>query len=150
MGAVDRVVVEYVGVSVGWVQQQQKQLVAQQQPEQQKQLEQQQQQQRQERLLCWFRYALQRRFPVGQATATATTVEQARKRKRDRERRLEEAGSKATTERAILEAGSGGRRSTPFARAVTKRVFGAVLRSWEWRVACWRVEKRKKGPLSGV
>ena len=62
---VDRVVVEYFGVSVGWVQQQQQQL-EQQQPEpeqqQQQQLEQQQQQQRQERLLFWCRCALQRRF----------------------------------------------------------------------------------------
>ena len=75
--AVDRVVVEYFDVSVGWVQQQQQQL------------EQQQQQQRQERLLFWSRCALQQRFPVGQATATATAMEQARKRKRDRERRPE-------------------------------------------------------------
>mgnify|MGYP003692622283 CR=1 FL=1 len=85
--AVDRVVVEYFDVSVGWVQQQQKQL-EQQQPEQQQQLEQ-QQQQRQEPLLFWSRCALQRRFPVGQATATATAMEQVRKRKRDRERRPE-------------------------------------------------------------
>ena len=85
--AADHAVVEYFDVSVGWVQQQQKQL-EQQQPEQQQQLEQ-QQQQRQGRLLFWSRCALQRRFPVGQATATATAMEQARKRKRDRERRPE-------------------------------------------------------------
>ena len=87
--AADRVVVEYFDVSVGWVQQQQKKL-EQQQPEQQQQLEQ-QQQQRQEDLRFWSCCALQRRFPVGQATATATAMEQeqARKRKRDRERRPE-------------------------------------------------------------
>ena len=63
--AVDRVVVEYFDVSVGWVQQQQQQL-EQQQPEQQQQLEQ-QQQQRRERLRIWVmdeerREQLQRRF----------------------------------------------------------------------------------------
>ena len=70
--------------SVGYVQQQKK-LLEQQQLEQQKQLEQ-QRQQRQGRLLFWSCCALQRRFPVGQATATATAMEQLRKRKRDRER----------------------------------------------------------------
>ena len=123
MKAVDRVVVVYFDVSVGWVQQQQK-LLEQQQLEQQQLLEQ-QQQQRQESLLFQSRCALQRRFPVGQATATATAMEQVRKRKRDQERRPEvKNDGKSNT-------GSGGRRSTPFARAVTKRMFGAVLRSWE-------------------
>ena len=141
--AVDRVVVEYFDVSVGWVQQQQQQLeLEQQQPEQQQQLEQ-QQQQRQERFLIWCRCALQRRFLLEQATATA--VEQARKRDREPGAAGGAAGggSKATTERARPEAAGGGPR-----RSLV--LFGAVLRSWEWRVACWRIEKRKNGPLSGV
>ena len=29
-------------------------------------------------------------------------------------------------------------------------LFGAVLRSWEWRVACWRVGKRKRKERSVV
>ncbi len=28
-------------------------------------------------------------------------------------------------------------------------LFGAVLRSWEWRVACWRVGKRKNRSVVG-
>ena len=86
--AVDRVVVEYFDVSVGYVQQQQKPL-EQKQLEQQQQLEQ-QRQQRQEHLLFWSRCFGRRACAiVGHATATATAMEQLRKRKRDRERRPE-------------------------------------------------------------
>ena len=99
--AVDRVVVEYFDVSVGWVQQQQKQL-EQQQPEQQQQLEQ-QQQQRRERLRIWVmdeerREQLQRRF-----------IRQQR-RLRWAERRAEGV----TQQWKERDPGSAGRRSAPF------------------------------------
>jgi septal ring factor EnvC (AmiA/AmiB activator) len=93
--AVDRVVVEYFDVSVGWVQQQQQQQLEQHEQferQQQQQLEQ-QQQQRRERLRVVDEPSceqLQRRFLLEQATATA--MEQVRKRDRERpaERRAEE------------------------------------------------------------
>ena len=95
--AVDRVVVEYFDVSVGWVQQQQQQL-EQQQPEQQQQQLEQQQQQRRERLRVWVmdeerREQLQRLLLRQQrrlllAERRAEGVKQRRK-ERDRKRREE-------------------------------------------------------------
>ena len=51
-------------------------------------------------------------------------------------------GSKATTERGRPEAVGGGPR-----RSLV--LFGAVLHSWEWWVASWHVEKRKKRSIVG-
>ena len=119
--AVDRVVVEYFDVSVGWAQQQQQQQqLEQQQPEQQQQQLEQQQQQRRGRLRVWVvdeerREQLQRPLLRQQrrlllAERRAEGVKQ-RRNKRNRKRREEEASASVASAAAPTPPGSA-RQST--------------------------------------
>ena len=69
-------------------------------------------------------------------------MEQARKRDRERRAERRAEGVEQRRKRGRPKAAGGGPR-----RSLV--LFDAVLRSWEWRAACWRVEKRKKRSVVG-